>query len=365
MNREVNMKILVYGAGPLGSLFAARLHEAGHDVSVLARGQRLKELREHGIVLEDAETGEREVAHPNVVEMLGPDDEYDLVMVMMRKNHALQILPTLAANNRVPTVLFMMNNAGGQDKLVESIDKDRLMVGFPYPGGERDGYVMRVLPANEQKSWTIPVGEVDGRISSRTLKVAKTLESMRGYKVQVRTDMDAWLKYHVAGVSGLAAGMYAANTDVERFGRTPDAVVLGVRGMKESLRGLREAGIPPSPGGIRFIEWIPEPLLVWIIKKLSTTTLLKVGGEAHARAARDEMKFLMDELLVFLKKASVRTPVLDHLYQYYDPETPPIPEGSRTIQMDWRPVYAAGALTLAVALLLGLRRFKRNFTGTD
>ncbi|GEM_PF-6129239 len=32
-------KILVYGAGPPGSLFAARLHEAGHEGSLLERGQ--------------------------------------------------------------------------------------------------------------------------------------------------------------------------------------------------------------------------------------------------------------------------------------------------------------------------------------
>ncbi len=31
------MKLLVYGAGVTGSRFAARLHEAGHDVSLLAR----------------------------------------------------------------------------------------------------------------------------------------------------------------------------------------------------------------------------------------------------------------------------------------------------------------------------------------
>jgi nucleoside-diphosphate-sugar epimerase len=30
-------KLLVYGAGPLGSLFAARLQEGGNDVSILAR----------------------------------------------------------------------------------------------------------------------------------------------------------------------------------------------------------------------------------------------------------------------------------------------------------------------------------------
>lgn len=32
------MKLLVYGAGVCGSLFAVRMHEAGHEVSLLARG---------------------------------------------------------------------------------------------------------------------------------------------------------------------------------------------------------------------------------------------------------------------------------------------------------------------------------------
>lgn len=44
-------RILVYGAGPLGGLFAARLQQSGNHVSILARGKRLAELREHGIVL--------------------------------------------------------------------------------------------------------------------------------------------------------------------------------------------------------------------------------------------------------------------------------------------------------------------------
>jgi ketopantoate reductase len=353
------MKILVYGAGPLGSLFAARLHKAGHDVSILARGQRLQDLREHGVVLEDASSGEREFAHVKVVDWLGPQDEYDLVLVMMRKNQAVQILPTLAANNRVAAILFLMNNAGGQDALIQSLGRDRVMIGFPYPGGERDGHVMRVLTANESKRWTIPVGEVDGRVTGRTLQVANALATMRGYNVQVRTDMDAWLKYHVAVVSGLAAGMYAANTDIERMGRTPDAMLLGVRAMKESLRGLRQAGIPPSPAAIRLLEWLPEPLIVLVLTKLSTTTKLKVGGEAHARAARDEMKFLADELLIILKKAQVQTPVLDHLYQYFDPGIAPIPEGSQVFRMDWRSIYASGAIALALALLFARRKFRK------
>ena len=96
------MKILVYGAGPLGSLFAARLHEAGHNVSLLARGQRLADLRKYGIVLVDTQTDQETVAHPQIAERLDPQDVYELVLVIMRKNRVLEILPILAANQHTP-----------------------------------------------------------------------------------------------------------------------------------------------------------------------------------------------------------------------------------------------------------------------
>ena len=67
------MKTLVFGAGPLGSLLAGRLHKAGVDVSILARGQRLADLREHGVVLEDAHSGDRESYPVPVVEEPGGD----------------------------------------------------------------------------------------------------------------------------------------------------------------------------------------------------------------------------------------------------------------------------------------------------
>lgn len=59
----------------------------------LACGERLAQLRVHGIVLVDSLTGLEEVVCPRVVEALDPEDAYDLVLVVMRKNQALQILP--------------------------------------------------------------------------------------------------------------------------------------------------------------------------------------------------------------------------------------------------------------------------------
>ena len=44
------MKILIYGAGVIGSLYAALLSEAGYNVSVYARGKRLESLRNNGLL---------------------------------------------------------------------------------------------------------------------------------------------------------------------------------------------------------------------------------------------------------------------------------------------------------------------------
>ena len=90
------MRILVVGAGVIGSFNAARSKEAGQDVTLLARGRRLADLREHGVVLEDFRTGPRTTTQVPLVERLGPEDDYDLALVVMRRNQIPSVLPMLA-----------------------------------------------------------------------------------------------------------------------------------------------------------------------------------------------------------------------------------------------------------------------------
>ena len=44
------MRILIYGAGVIGSLYAALFAEAGYDTSVYARGKRLEFLKKNGLL---------------------------------------------------------------------------------------------------------------------------------------------------------------------------------------------------------------------------------------------------------------------------------------------------------------------------
>ena len=44
------MRILIFGAGVIGSLYGALLAEAGYDVSVYARGRRPESLTQDGLL---------------------------------------------------------------------------------------------------------------------------------------------------------------------------------------------------------------------------------------------------------------------------------------------------------------------------
>jgi 2-dehydropantoate 2-reductase len=101
------MKVLLVGAGVIGSFNAARLFCGGVDVTLLARGERLAALREHGVVLEDWRTAHRSVIPVPAVGGIEPGSGYDLAVVIVRRDQVASVLPLLAAAPSIPSVLFL------------------------------------------------------------------------------------------------------------------------------------------------------------------------------------------------------------------------------------------------------------------
>ena len=73
------MKILIYGAGVLGSHIAHVLCSAGHDITVLARGKRLSALKQNGLVIRHYLQLRTTVDRIKVTDKLDRNDEYELV----------------------------------------------------------------------------------------------------------------------------------------------------------------------------------------------------------------------------------------------------------------------------------------------
>ena len=307
-------KILVFGAGVLGSLYAARLKQSGQDVTILARNTRLKEIKEHGIVLEHALTGKREIVTLPVVEHLDKNDTYDLITVLVRKNQVALVLPILAAHQATPNILFMVNNPSGYDDWINAVGSKRLVLGFAGAGGSRVASVVRyVLVSRFLQPTTF--GELDGSSSERIKKIMRIFRDA-GFPTALTSNMDAWQKSHAAWISPLANALYMVNCDNRALASSPRALRLTVRAVREGFSVLRALGISVTPTKLRVWEWIPESLLVRCLMLWAGTNHFSTVAVEHTAAATDEMRQIADEFQILAMSAAMVTPAINELRSF-------------------------------------------------
>jgi 2-dehydropantoate 2-reductase len=271
------MKLLVYGAGVLGSLFAVRLHEAGHDVALLARGERLAALRRHGVQLaEEDSPAVRRVPVPLVEH---PDGGYDLIAVLVRAHQVDAVLESLAGLES--DVLFLHNWAGGPEPLGSVIGHERVLLGFGTDGGTMDGDVVRHRAGSFiTRRVTMPIGEPDGRTTPRLERIVRTFRTA-GINARAEPRMDAWLKTHAAFTMPLEQAVYAAGGPVA-LADDPDAV----RGMLRLIRqNLAAMPTPPVPRGFAALRTLPEGLLVAVLRRFLRSPAALYSGLSNASPA--------------------------------------------------------------------------------
>lgn len=288
------MKLLVYGAGVLGSLFSARMHEAGHDVSLLARGERLTALRQHGVLLAEGNSPTVRSVPVPVVEH--PAGSYDLIAVFVRTHQVEAVLESLASSEG--DVLFMHNWAAGAEPLGAVIGHERVLLGFPTAAGTMDGDVVRYRPTSLMtRLIPTPIGESDGRITPRLKRIVREFRTA-GINVKAEPQMDAWLKTHAAFEVPLLQAVNAAGGPVA-LAEDPDAVRGMIRLMRKNLASMPT---PPVPRGFIALQTLPLGLLAAMLRRfLRSSTAAQLNTPSHAAIA--ELEQLAEQLRTY---ASVR-----------------------------------------------------------
>ncbi len=348
------MRTLIFGSGVLGSYYGARLAASGHDVTMLARGNRLREIEEHGVVVIDEGTGQHLRLRIPVTETLDPGDRYDVIAVFVRAEQVGEALPALTANTATPTVLFMNNMVSGVDRLSEAVGPGRVMLGFPGAAGGKAGYVVRARTVHPWLQRTT-VGELDGRRSTRAVRIAGALRAA-GFPSAVSGDMDAWLKTHAALVCPIANAYYMAGDDMQRLARTRDALVLASRAIREGFRMLRSAGWQVTPPHLALALAVPEPLLVPILARAARAPYADFIVARHAAVAREEIGVLSSQLVALSRAAGVPMPSLEVLASYARTGVRPARAGSHVLPVRWGGIVGISLAALAAGALRALLR---------
>ncbi|MEQ1612750.1 MAG: 2-dehydropantoate 2-reductase N-terminal domain-containing protein [Hyphomicrobiaceae bacterium] len=296
------MRLLIFGAGVLGTFYAVKLLACGHEVTVLARGSRAAQIRADGLFAQEY-GGNCLRARVNVIEALEPEASYDFVLVLVRNEQVDSTLPLLAVNNAATSIVFMFNNLDGPERIIGALGRDRVVLGFPGAAGERrpDGSVVAtVLPALIQKT---TVGELDGRVTPRIRALASTL-TQAGFPTAISTQMDAWLKTHVALVSPIADAFYAADSDLKVLADSRSRLIALLHNIRQAFFALRAQGTAITPAKLRALELLPDWLLVYACQWALRTSYADLIVARHATVAREEMAGLSEALRRLVERKS-------------------------------------------------------------
>ncbi len=213
------MRILVAGPGAVGGFVAARLAEAGQDVTVLARPRRAARLREDGLRLAGAGIAGR--AHTVRVPVLtaaelaaaGPGAHYDAVLLAVKADALDQVMKDIApAVGPGTAIVPFLNGTAHLDALAGAFGTAALGGVVRVMTDLDGGGTIRVLAP----LFEVELGELDGSRSARADQLAAAFRDA-GADVGVRTDIvrAMWAKWvFIASIGAVTSLMRAPVGDI-------------------------------------------------------------------------------------------------------------------------------------------------------
>lgn len=303
------MRILVVGVGVIGSVYAGKLIQSGHEVVLLARGRRLIDLQHNGLLLQDGITGRQTDVGADAVGEVAAGDHFDLVLVAVRAEQLTATVPVLAGIAADTDVLFFGNTGGHQGELTAALG-DRTVFGFPAAGGVQAGPVTRYVLIAQQQTM---LGEPTGTTSTRLATLQAVLRTA-GFPTTISGDIDGWLLGHSAFVVPICFALYRSDTDPGRLAGDRATLRLMVRATRQAFAALQAAGNGEIPANL---QWLYQRLPIGFAAAYWRKVMAGPRGElwfgAHARAAPEEMHALAAGLRTAVRTTGHPTPDLETL----------------------------------------------------
>ena len=175
-------KIMVMGAGALGSLFGGLVANAGYDVTLVAREWHVSAIKKHGLRisgLTNVTVDVKAVTAPDAAET--PDIVLFTVKSYDTEAAARQLKPCIHEGT---AVVSLQNGLGNEERLSEILGAEHVLGGVTAYGAllKEPGHVVHTGVGDTF------IGELDGRFSKRVLRICEILND-GGIKAEAVTDI--------------------------------------------------------------------------------------------------------------------------------------------------------------------------------
>ncbi|WP_339264815.1 2-dehydropantoate 2-reductase N-terminal domain-containing protein [Paenibacillus sp. FSL K6-1330] len=298
-------RILIFGAGVIGSMYAIKLIEAGFDVTLFAHSNRFKSLRENG--LQYKEKGTVRSIQVNVIDTLENDDVYDFIFVAVRYDRSESALLALK-DNQSKNIVTMTSNSIGFSSWLDIVG-DRLLPAFPGFGGQiKDGVLhARFLPKIIAAT---AFGEINGVVTERIENLAKLFKTAKLPYV-IKKDMQAYLITHsvsdIAMLSVLQSENKIMNKKTARTRKTARKITVT---LKAYLKAIQKAGVSIDPPMLKMVLKFPNLFLdLFFMTWLGTKMVSDMMLPDYANNANNEIVQLSNDLMKFLSQNDIKTEI--------------------------------------------------------
>ena len=277
------MKVLLVGAGVIGTVYGAHLAVAGNTVAVLSHGLRTGEVAAGGLSARDVLSGA--VARAETAVVPDASGDYDLVLVAVRRDQLPSACAGLTGLAAQPAIVFFGNNPAGRAAITGDMAGDTYL-GFPGIGGVMTDGTADYVRIRQQPT------ALQQTSDPRLAALGAALRD-RGFAVQRVTDMDGWLTYHAAFIACVAAALFRCETDPVRLAGDRATLTLMCQAITEAFAALRASGTAGLPRNLGVLH---SPLLKVVAVRYWARTMRSPTGElcfaAHTRHAPAEMRAL-------------------------------------------------------------------------
>lgn len=131
------MKYLVIGAGGTGGSIGAYMTQAGKDVTLVARGEHLRQMQEHGLHMETTKKGNYTVFPVKAADMEHYDERPDIIFVCVKGYSLDETIPFIRRVAKETTIVIpILNLYGTGGRLQEKLPELLVTDGCIYIAGE-------------------------------------------------------------------------------------------------------------------------------------------------------------------------------------------------------------------------------------
>ena len=302
------MKIAILGSGAVGGYYGARLAQAGHDVTFIARGAHLAAIRDRGLQIKSAALGDF-LVHARAEEDTARVGPVDLVLFAVKTYDNPTALPLLAPMLGPSTaVLTVQNGVDSAGDVAAAAGEARTLGGTTYIATALEAPGLIVQTGTHRR---IVFGEAFGELPRLSDRVTAIHEAFKGAGIESYPVEDGrvpiWEKF--VFLASLAGFTGAARLPIGPVWGDPFTKAQFLAGCREIEAVARAEGVPVAADVVDrivpYIDAIPGSMRSSLLIDLQADKRIEVealqGTVVRRGAARGVPTPIMSTLYSVLK----------------------------------------------------------------